>query len=49
LSDRTGIRASIGVDVDPLDSHLAGYGLASTQRDTKAYDIAVPRLLDVFA
>jgi len=49
LSDGNGIRGTIGVDIDPIDVHLAGYGLGSTHRDASVYDVAVPRLLEIFA
>ena len=49
MSDGNGIRGTIGVDIDPIDVHLAGYGLGSTQRDVSVYEVAVPRLLEIFA
>ena len=49
LSEGNGIRGTIGVDIDPIDVHMAGYGLTSLTRDTTVYDVAVPRLLDLFA
>lgn len=48
-SDPTRTQATIGVDLDPVDVHLAGYGLASTHRDTSIFDAGLPRLLDIFA
>lgn len=49
LSVGNGIRGTVGVDIDPIDVHLAGYGLSSPRRDASVYELAVPRLLDVFA
>ncbi|MBI3817060.1 MAG: polysaccharide deacetylase family protein [Planctomycetes bacterium] len=40
--------ATISVDVDPLDIHLSGYGIARAP-DNIIYDIAIPRLLDRMA
>jgi predicted deacetylase len=41
--------ATLSVDVDPIDAHLAGYGFAGQPPDAAAYERAIPRLLDVFA
>jgi peptidoglycan/xylan/chitin deacetylase (PgdA/CDA1 family) len=41
--------ATVSVDVDPLDAHLAGYGVLDAPPDRLAYDRAVPRLLERFA
>ncbi|MFN0207474.1 MAG: polysaccharide deacetylase family protein [Planctomycetota bacterium] len=41
--------ATISVDVDPLDLHLQGYGVRGTGRDLKVYDVAIPRLLEIFS
>jgi peptidoglycan/xylan/chitin deacetylase (PgdA/CDA1 family) len=41
--------ATVSVDVDPLDAHLAGYGVAGSPMDRLAYERAVPRILDSFA
>jgi peptidoglycan-N-acetylglucosamine deacetylase len=49
ISDPTRIHATVGVDLDPVDVHLAGYGLASTHRDATIYEVGVPRLLEIFA
>lgn len=40
--------ATISVDVDPLDLHLAGYGV-KTAADETVYTVAIPRLLQLFA
>jgi hypothetical protein len=40
--------AVVSVDVDPIDLHLAGYGLPAT-RDKSVYELALPRLVDLFA
>jgi peptidoglycan/xylan/chitin deacetylase (PgdA/CDA1 family) len=41
--------ATVSIDVDPLDVHLAGYGIDDAPRDRLVYDIAVPRLLELLA
>jgi peptidoglycan/xylan/chitin deacetylase (PgdA/CDA1 family) len=40
--------ATISVDVDPVDLHLAGYGLDGGAPDPLAYTLALPRLIEVF-
>lgn len=40
--------ATISVDLDPMDVHLAGYG-HRVPSDNLAYDVALPRLLELFA
>ncbi len=40
--------ASVGVDLDPIDLHLAGYGQRDLPPDPLVYTVAVPRLLDAF-
>jgi peptidoglycan-N-acetylglucosamine deacetylase len=39
--------ATVSVDLDPVDVHLAGYGHA-VPFDARAYEVALPRLLDAF-
>lgn len=39
--------ATIGIDIDPIDLHLAGYGYRSLPPDPLVYDFAVPRLLEL--
>jgi hypothetical protein len=41
--------ATISVDVDPVDLHLAGYGHPDLPPDTTVYRIALPRILDILA
>ena len=41
--------ATISVDVDPVDLHLIGYGFRDLPADPMVYDIALPRLGEVFA
>ncbi|HTO59065.1 MAG TPA: polysaccharide deacetylase family protein, partial [Pseudomonadales bacterium] len=38
--------AHVSVDLDPIDTHLAGYGIASDPCDL-IYRVAVPRILDL--
>jgi hypothetical protein len=45
--DRGRLQATVGIDLDPLDVHLAGYGLASTQRDVSVYEVGVPRIVEI--
>ena len=40
--------ATISVDVDPVDMHLAGYGYRLLPPDPLVYEVAVPRLLELF-
>ena len=39
--------AHVSIDVDPIDTHLAGYGIAAPPCD-RSYRAAVPRFLDLF-
>jgi hypothetical protein len=39
--------AFVSIDIDPVDSHLAGYGIAAPPCDL-VYRTAVPRFLDLF-
>jgi Polysaccharide deacetylase len=41
-------QATISVDLDPVDTHLAGYGHVAPP-DALTYAIALPRLLATFA
>lgn len=41
--------ATLSVDVDPVDCHLAGHGLPGLPPDSLVYEKAVPRLLEAFA
>lgn len=41
--------ATVSVDVDPVDIHLLGYGARDVPPDRIVYDIAVPRILEMFA
>jgi hypothetical protein len=41
--------ATVSVDVDPLDLHLAGYGVRGAAPDPLVYQRSVPRLLELFA
>ncbi len=41
--------ATISIDVDPLDAHLAGYGVAGLPPDHLVYERAIPRLLELLA
>jgi peptidoglycan-N-acetylglucosamine deacetylase len=41
------LAATISVDLDPVDVHLAGYGHAAPF-DPRVYDVALPRLLERF-
>ncbi|MBM4382192.1 MAG: polysaccharide deacetylase family protein [Deltaproteobacteria bacterium] len=43
------IPATLSVDVDPVDAHLAGYGVIGQPPDSACYERAVPRLLEAFA
>ena len=40
--------ATISVDIDPIDMHLAGYGHRSLPPDPLVYTVALPRLLELF-
>lgn len=40
--------AGLSVDVDSVASHLEGYGFERPEDDGLAYDLAVPRMLDLF-
>ncbi len=40
--------ATISVDVDPVDLHLAGYGITGITPDPLAYSVALPRLVQLF-
>ncbi|HYD50877.1 MAG TPA: polysaccharide deacetylase family protein [Terriglobales bacterium] len=40
--------AVVAVDLDPIDCHLAGYGIADAPRCDVIYRRAIPRLLDLF-
>jgi polysaccharide deacetylase len=46
-SDHDSLQATVGIDLDPLDVHLAGYGMSSTQRDVSVYEVGVPRIVDL--
>lgn len=41
--------ATVSVDVDPVDLHLIGYGHRDLPADPLVHDVALPRLLEVFA
>lgn len=41
-------RAGLSVDVDSVASHLEGYGFERPRDSGEAYDLAVPRALDLF-
>jgi hypothetical protein len=41
--------ATISVDVDPVDFHLAGYGHHGLPPDAAVYRVAIPRILDILA
>jgi hypothetical protein len=41
--------ATLSVDVDPIDAHLAGYGIIGQPPDMASYERAIPRLLEAFA
>jgi hypothetical protein len=41
--------ATISVDVDPVDLHLAGYGHPGLAADELVYRLALPRLLEILA
>lgn len=41
--------ATVSVDVDPVDLHLIGYGFRGLPADPTVYDVALPRLADLFA
>ena len=41
--------ATVSIDVDPIDVHLAGYGITDAGSDPLVYREAVPRLLDLLA
>jgi peptidoglycan/xylan/chitin deacetylase (PgdA/CDA1 family) len=40
--------ATVSVDVDPVDLHLIGYGYRDLPDDPLVYDVALPRLAEVF-
>jgi predicted deacetylase len=40
--------ATVSVDVDPVDAHLAGYGAHGLPPDPVCYERAIPRLLEAF-
>ncbi len=40
--------ATIGVDVDPVDLHLQGYGHRGLAPDPRVYTVALPRLMRAF-
>jgi peptidoglycan-N-acetylglucosamine deacetylase len=40
--------SGLSIDVDSVASHLQGYGFQDGVRDGKAYDLAIPRALEVF-
>jgi peptidoglycan-N-acetylglucosamine deacetylase len=40
--------ATISVDADPVDLHLAGYGITGITPDPLAYSVALPRLVNLF-
>ncbi len=40
--------AGLSIDVDSVASHLEGYGFARPEDDGKAYEVAIPRALDLF-
>lgn len=42
-------KATVSIDVDPLDAHLAGYGIANLPPDRLVYERAIPRILDLLA
>ena len=42
-------RATVSVDVDPIDLHLLGYGCRGLEPDPLVYDVALPRLAERFA
>src|SRR5262245_39601291 len=39
--------AYVSIDIDPIDTHLEGYGFAGNPPCDAVYRIAVPRLLDL--
>lgn len=41
--------ATVSVDVDPVDLHLIGYGFPGLPPDPLVYDVALPRLAELFA
>ncbi len=41
--------ATISIDVDPLDAHLAGYGVAGLPPDRLVYERAIPRILELLS
>jgi len=41
--------ATISVDVDPVDLHLIGYGFRGLPADPQVYDVALPRLAELFS
>jgi peptidoglycan/xylan/chitin deacetylase (PgdA/CDA1 family) len=41
--------ATISIDVDPLDAHLAGYGVSGAPPDRLVYERAVPRILELLS
>jgi hypothetical protein len=41
--------ATVGVDMDSVDLHLAGYGFRAPPVDPRVWTIALPRLLEAFA
>jgi len=40
--------AGLSVDVDSVASHLQGYGFSDGERDGKAYELSLPRALEIF-
>jgi len=42
-------RATVSVDVDPVDLHLLGYGYRGLAPDHQVYTLALPRLADCFS
>lgn len=42
------VLATVSVDIDPIEVHLRGYGVTAAP-DAKVYELAVPRLLSLFA
>ena len=42
-------RATVSVDVDPVDLHLLGYGFRGLPPDPLVYTVALPRLMERFA
>jgi peptidoglycan/xylan/chitin deacetylase (PgdA/CDA1 family) len=46
---RTRPIATLSIDVDPVDLHLIGYGWPGLPPDPVVYNVALPRLAEVFA